>query len=102
LIYLDVKKKSAEDRRIAKMNLYPHKLGSGGYLGKSDEWGKVLAANRESDSPVVKIKNTRGQKWLMGRSEITADGRIVLHKDVQLVADKMVRGFCYKSVSFKQ
>ena len=73
------------------MNKYPHKLGSGGYQGKSEEWTKVLEKNKDSDSPVVKIQNPRGQDWLMGRSEITADGRIVLPKDVQPVAEKMVR-----------
>lgn len=84
------------------MNKYPHKLGSGGYEGKSKEWAKVLEKNRDSDSPVVKIQNPRGVDWLMGRSEITADGRIVLPKDVQPVAQKMVRVFCYNFVSFKQ
>ena len=84
------------------MNKYPHKLGSGGYEGKSKEWAKVLEKNKDSDSPVVKIQNPRGQDWLMGRSEITADGRIVLPKDVQPVAEKMVRVFCYNLVSFKQ
>ena len=73
------------------MNKYPHKLGSGGYEGKSKEWTKVLQKNKDSDSPVVKIQNPRGQDWLMGTSEITADGRIVLPKDVQPVTEKMVR-----------
>ena len=84
------------------MNKYPHKLGSGGYEGKSKEWAEVLEKNKNSDSPVVKIQNLRGQDWLMERSEITADGRIVLPKDVQPVAQKMVRVFCYNLVSFKQ
>jgi len=73
------------------MNKYPHKLGSGGYQGKSDEWTKVLEKNKDSDSPVVKIQNPKGQDWLMGRSEITADGRIVLPKYVEPIAEKMVR-----------
>ena len=84
------------------MNKYPHRLGSGGYEGKSEEQGKVLEINKGSDSPVVKIQNPRGQDWLMGRSELTADGRIVLPKEVQPVAQKMVRVFCYNFVSFKQ
>jgi hypothetical protein len=80
------------------MNKYPHKLGSGGYEGKAEEWKKALEKNKDSDSPVVKIQNPRGQDWLMGRSELTADGRIVLPKDVQPVAQKMVRVFCYNFV----
>ena len=77
------------------MNKYPHKLGSGGYEGKSEQWAKALEDCQDSDSPLLKIKNPRGKGWLMGRSEITADGRIVLPKAVQPVAQKMVRVFCY-------
>jgi len=84
------------------MNKYPHKLGSGGYEDKSKEWAKVLSQNKQSDLPVVKIKNPRGQDWLMGRSEVIADGRIVLPKDVEPVAHKIVRVFCYNFVSLKQ
>ena len=80
------------------MNKYPHKLGSGGYEGKSKEWAKIILKNQQSDSPVVKIKNPRGQDWLMGRSEVTVEGRIVLPKDVEPVAHKMVRAFCYNCV----
>ena len=88
-----MKVKSDEGRRIAKLNKYPHKLGSGGYEGKSLEWAKVLDQNKHSDSPVVRIQNPRAQWWLMGRSEVTADGTIVLPSDVQPVAQKMVRVF---------
>ena len=97
-----MKKKSEEGSRIARLNKYPHKLGSGGYEGKADEWKKALEKTTNSSSPVVKIQNPRGQDWLMGRSEVTADGTIVLSKDVEPVAHKMVRVFCYNFVSFKQ
>jgi hypothetical protein len=80
------------------MNKYPHKLGSGGYEGKSEQWAKALKDAKDSDSPVLKIQNPRGQDWLMGRSELTADGRIVLPKDVQPVAQKIVSVFCYNFV----
>ena len=84
------------------MNKYPHRLGSGGYEGKSEEWAKFLKEIKDTDSPVLKIQNPRGQHWLMGRSELTADGRIVLPKEVQPVAQKMVRVFCYNFLPFKQ
>ena len=58
-----VKRKGDEGRRIARLNKYPHKLGSGGYEGKSKEWAEVLKANKDnnSGSPVLKIQNPRGQ-----------------------------------------
>ena len=90
-----MKEKSEEGSRIARMNKYPHKLGSGGYEGKTEQWAKALKDCQDSDSPVLKIQNPMGQVWLMGRSELTADGRIVLPKAVQPVAQKMVRVFCY-------
>ena len=80
------------------MNKYPHKLGSGGYEGKSKEWAGFLEKKKDYDSPVVRIQNPRGQDWVMGRSELTADGRIVLPEAVQPVAQKMVRVFCYNFV----
>ena len=51
-----MKKKREEGRRIVAMNKYPHKLGSGGYQGKSEEWAKILELNKDVDSPVVRIK----------------------------------------------
>ena len=77
-----MKVKSDEGRRIAKLNKYPHKLGSGGYEGKSEEWAKVLEKNRDSDSPVVRIHISKGQDWFMARSELTADEKIVLPKKI--------------------
>ena len=97
-----MKAKSKEGKRIAGMNKYPHHLGSGGYEGKSAEWKTALEQNRDFDSPVVQIQNPRGQCWFMGRSELTADGKIVLPQKLQPVAQRMVRVLCYNFVSFKR
>ena len=86
-----MKKKREEGRRIVAMNKYPHKLGSGGYQGKREEWAKILELNKDDDSPVVRIKNTRAQNFIMARSELTTDGRIVLHPTLRPVAQRMVR-----------
>lgn len=88
---VSVKAKSDKGRRTVAFNKYPHHLGSGGYEGKSAEWRKVLDANKDSDSPVVRIQNPRGKDWVMGRAEVTADGRIVLPTELQSVAQRMVR-----------
>jgi hypothetical protein len=73
------------------MNKYPHKLGSGGYEGKSEEWAKALERNKDSDSPVVRISNHRGKDWVMARAELTADGKIVLPEKMRPVAQRLVR-----------
>ena len=88
---VSVKAKSDKGRRTVAFNKYRHHLGSAGYEGKSEEWRKVLEQNKDSDSPVVRIQNPRGKDWVMGGAEVTADGRIVLPKDLQPVAQRMVR-----------
>jgi hypothetical protein len=101
-LFLFLKEKSERGRRTVAKNLYPHHLGSGGYEGKSKEWASVLESNKDSDSPVVKIANPRGTNWLMARSEITADGKIRLPRELQPVAHKMVSHSFYNHESFKK
>ena len=61
-----MKIKSDEGRRIAKLNKYPHKLGSGGYEGKSAEWRTVLEQNKIPTYPWLgsKILGAKIGSWV--------------------------------------
>jgi hypothetical protein len=71
---------SNEYAEILKKNIYPHHMESKGYVAKIPEWKKkieevVCVCNL---NPVEDIEE-RTVNWLLARSELTQDGKLV-HK----------------------
>jgi hypothetical protein len=71
---------SNEYAEMSKKNIYPHHMGSKGYVGKIPKWKKKIeeAVSAGNTNPVEDIKE-RIMNWLLARSELTQDGKLV-HK----------------------
>jgi formylglycine-generating enzyme required for sulfatase activity len=66
---------------ILKKNIYPHHLGSSGYVGNVGEWKKKLEENVSVDKPnLLEGVEERTQHWLLARSNLTEDGTFVYKK----------------------
>jgi hypothetical protein len=64
---------------MSKKNIYPHHMGSKGYVAKILEWKKIEeAVNAGNPNPVEDIEE-RTANWLLAWSELTQDGKLV-HK----------------------
>jgi hypothetical protein len=65
---------------MSKKNIYPHRNGSSGYVGKIPKWKKKIeeAGSTSNSNPVDDIEE-RTISWLLARSELTQDSKIV-HK----------------------
>jgi hypothetical protein len=71
---------SNEYAEMSKKNIYPHHMGSKGYVPKISEWKKKIeeAVSVGNPNPVEDIEE-RIVNWLLARSELTQDGKLV-HK----------------------
>jgi hypothetical protein len=65
---------------MSKKNIYPHHMGSKGYVAKIPESKKKIEeiVNAGNPNPVENIEE-RTVNWLLARSELTQDGKLV-HK----------------------
>ena len=66
---------------MSKKNLYPHHLGSSGYAGKISEWQRKIdeTVNAGKANPLEGYEE-RTQHWLLARSNLTDDGKLVYRK----------------------
>jgi hypothetical protein len=83
---------SNEYDEMSKKNIYPHHKGSSGYVGKIPEWKKKIeeAVSAGNHNPVEDIED-RTMNWLLDRSELTQDGKLVhKKKGVATVQEKAV------------
>jgi hypothetical protein len=71
---------SNEYAEMSKKNIYPHHMGSSGYVAKIPEWKKKIEESINAGNPnsVEDIKD-RTMNWLLTQSELTQDGKLV-HK----------------------
>jgi hypothetical protein len=78
---------------ISKKNIYPHHLGSSGYVGKVGEWKKKLEETVSADKPnLLEGVEERTQHWLLARSNLTEDGILVYKKkEVATVQQKALQ-----------
>jgi hypothetical protein len=78
---------------ILKKNIYPHHLGSSGYVGKVGEWNKKLEETVTSNKPnPLEYVEERTQHWLLARSNLTEDGTLVYKKkEVATVQEKALQ-----------
>jgi hypothetical protein len=84
---------SNEYAEMSKKNIYPHHMGSKGYIAKIPEWKKKIeeAVSAGNPNPVEDIKE-RTVNWLLARSELTQDVKLVhKKKGVATVQEKAVQ-----------
>jgi hypothetical protein len=84
---------SNEYGEMSKKNIYPHHMGSKGYVAKIPEWKKKIeeAVSVGNPNPVEDIKE-RTVNWLLARLELTQDGKLVhKKKGVAAVQKKVVQ-----------
>ncbi|KAL6647076.1 hypothetical protein ACP70R_014513 [Stipagrostis hirtigluma subsp. patula] len=85
---------SQTHKEIQSHNTNPHRLGTGGYDGKAEEWERIdEQARREGrELPFSEVDSEVCRTWLRGRSSKTADGQLVLNNPRdQEVAQEMIR-----------
>jgi hypothetical protein len=65
---------------MSKKNIYPHHMGSSGYVDKILEWKKKIEEVVSTGNPnsVEDIEN-RTVNWLLAQSELTQDNKLI-HK----------------------
>jgi hypothetical protein len=71
---------SNEYAEMSKKNIYPHHMRSKGYVATIPEWKKKIeeVVSAGNPNPVEDIEE-RTMNWLLTRSELTQDGKLV-HK----------------------
>jgi hypothetical protein len=77
---------------MSKKNIYPHHMGSSGYVGKISEWKQKIeeVVSAGNPNPVEDI-DERVVNWLLARSKLTQDGKLVhKKKGVAEVQEKTV------------
>jgi hypothetical protein len=77
---------------MSKKNIYPHHMGSSGYVGKIPEWKQKIeeVVSVGNPNPVEDI-DERVVNWLLARSKLTQDGKLVhKKKGVAEVQEKAV------------
>jgi hypothetical protein len=71
---------SNEYTKMSKKNIYPHHMGSKGYVAKIPKWKKKIEEVVSVGNPnLVEDIEERTLNWLLARSELTQDGKLV-HK----------------------
>jgi hypothetical protein len=84
---------SNEYADMSKKNIYPHHMGSKGYVAKIPEWKKKIEEVVSASNPnPVEDNEERTVNWLLARSELTQDGKLVhKKKGVVTVQEKAVQ-----------
>jgi hypothetical protein len=83
---------SKEYAEMSKKNIYPHHMGSSGYVGKIAEWKQKIEEVISASNPnLVEDIDERAVNWLLAWSESTQDGKLVhMKKGVATVQEKAV------------
>jgi hypothetical protein len=72
---------SNEYAEMSKKNIYPHHMGSKGYVAKIPKWKKKIEEAVSAGNPnLVEDIEERTVNWLLSRSELTQDGKLVYKK----------------------
>jgi hypothetical protein len=71
---------SNEYAEMSKKNIYPHHMGSKGYVAKIPKWKKKIEEAVSAGNPnLVEDIEERTVNWLLARSELTQDDKLI-HK----------------------
>uniref|UniRef100_J3N0I8 Ubiquitin-like protease family profile domain-containing protein n=1 Tax=Oryza brachyantha TaxID=4533 RepID=J3N0I8_ORYBR len=70
---------SNEHKRLQARNVHPHRLGTGGYIGKADTWAEEDEAARRSGAPVpfADLEEERARNWARARAKQNPDGTVM-------------------------
>jgi hypothetical protein len=82
---------SNEFAEMSKKNIYPHCMGSSGYVDKIIEWKKKIeeVVSVGNPNPIDDMEE-RTVNWLLARSELTQDSKLVYKKRVAAIQEKAV------------
>ena len=82
---------SAQGQEAAKKNLYPHRLGSGGYASARRRWtpAVVIAPSEPSGTP-ISAEHARSRDYLLARAKRIVDGVAVIDDPALLEVQKRV------------
>jgi hypothetical protein len=74
---------------MSKKNIYPHHMGSKGYVAKITEWKKKIeeVVSMGNPNPVEDIEE-KTVNWLLAWSELTQDGKLVHKKKGVVIVQK--------------
>jgi hypothetical protein len=77
---------------MSKKIIYPYHMGSSGYVAKIPEWKKKIEEAVSAGNPnSVEDIDDRTMNWLLARSELTQDGKLVhKKKGVATVQEKEI------------
>jgi hypothetical protein len=80
---------SNEYAEMSKKNIYPHHMGSKGYVAKITEWKKKIeeVVSMGNPNPVEDIEE-KTVNWLLAWSELTQDGKLVHKKKGVVIVQK--------------
>ncbi|BAH93112.1 Os05g0359000 [Oryza sativa Japonica Group] len=69
---------SEVNKALSACNTHPHRLGTGGYVGKSFQWAREdeEAAQLSRPTPFADIPVQRARNWVRARAITTSDGSI--------------------------
>jgi hypothetical protein len=84
---------SNEYAEMSKKNIYPHHMGSSGYVDQIPEWKKKIekVVSVSNPNPVEDIED-RTANWLLARSKLTQDDKLIhKKKGVAAVQEKVVQ-----------
>jgi hypothetical protein len=83
---------SNEFAEMSKKNIYPHRMGSSGYVGKIPKWKKKIEEVVSAGNPnLVDDIEERTVNWLLAWSELTQDSKLVhKKKGVATVQEKAI------------
>ncbi|KAG2555492.1 hypothetical protein PVAP13_8NG031164 [Panicum virgatum] len=85
---------------LAKKNIYPHHLGTGGYIGKAPKWREEEAERRAKGiaHPLDRC-NDRTRNWVLGRKPKVVDGKMVFPEPQTAEAVEKIQEVVRKEVS---
>jgi hypothetical protein len=78
---------------MSKKNIYPHHIGSSKYVAKITKWKKKIEEVVSACNPnLVEDIEDRTMNWLLARSELSQDSKLVhKKKGVAVVQEKAVQ-----------
>jgi hypothetical protein len=66
---------------MSKKNIYPHHMGSSGYVGKISEWKQKIEEVVSADNPnPIEDIDERVMNWLLTWLELTQDDKLAHQK----------------------
>ena len=78
---------SEEHKLLQARNEHPHRLGTGGYIGKATKWAEEDEAARRSGTPLpfADLEDGRARNWERARGKHNPDGTVTFPNEADAV-----------------